>query len=607
MRRRLVAVGALVLLLAPAGSVAAQRPPPEPARVAADPDSEMARLRQAGAYEAAGNLDAATAVLAEVLERNPASLTALLAYERLLNVQGRPGAVLPAVDRLLAMQPASVLGHQVRLRVLAQVGDDAAVAAAAATWVRATPGVETPYREAALVWRQRGEARQAIALLEQGRRSIPEHDALALELGDAYAEAGDVRRAAAEWARAVGPDGRGFLLVQRRLQSQPDAGAAAITHLVEQLSGGPATPGRQRAAALLAIDAGLEPRAQRLASDLAARAPAAQREQVLIEVARRADGAGLYRLAAWSYNELLSDMRDSGAGLAIRTRVAELALLAGDTALAAEVYRQLEHASAAGSPQRREAMTLRLQLTIREADLDRATAQFDTFRSEFPRAPELDELAARLAAGYLDRGDVAAAGRVLAGVSGPHAARLRGRIYIRRGEIGRAREELLSAAPLLQGREATETIALVALLSRVSPAGGEFVAQVTAAAGDERAAIIGGALDATARMAPAERAAVLEFVATLADGSDMAGEADLLRGEIITQLARTHEAPAALLALARRSIGHAALSDDAVTADAAGEEARVLLEKLILDYPRSALAPQARRELERLPRPGARR
>jgi hypothetical protein len=45
-----------------------------------------------------------------------------------------------------------------------------------------------------------------------------------------------------------------------------------------------------------------------------------------------------------------------------------------------------------------------------------------------------------------------------------------------------------------------------------------------------------------------------------------------------------------LLALARR----------ALTADGGGQDAVVLLERLILDYPRSTLAPQARRELQRM-------
>jgi hypothetical protein len=605
--RRHGATLACTLLLAggglAAGPAAAQRPDGAQ-HTSAAADSEMARLRHAAEQEQAGQLEAATEVVAAVLRDNPTSLTALLTYERLLNVQGRAADVLPAADRLLAEQPASVLAHQVRLRVAARLDDSAAIERAVSAWVQATPQVETPYREAALVWRGRGDGRRALEVLEQGRRRVDRPDALALELGDAWLADGDLRRAAAEWARAVGPEGRGVLLVQRRLQALPDGGAAVIPLLVEQLAGAPRTAGRQRAAVLFAIEAGLEPRAQRLAGELAAMTPAQEREQVLVELARRADGGGLHRLAAWSYGELLRDVRDPAAGLAIRTRVAELALMAGDTALAADVYRQLEAAAATGSPQRREALALRMQLTMREGDLAQAAAQLDTFRAEFPRAPEVDATAARLSLRLLEQGDVAAAVRVLDGVAGPHAARVRGRIHIRAGNIAAARQELMAAAPMLQGREATETIAMVALLSRISPDGGEFVARAVASEPEERRALLAGAVDATRRLPAPERAAVLEFVAAMADASGMGEEAERIRGEIVARMPRSHEAPAAILALARSSLQRSA--GDGPGREAAGEEARLLLEKLILEYPRSALAPQARRELEQLQRRSSR-
>jgi TolA-binding protein len=88
----------------------------------------------------------------------------------------------------------------------------------------------------------------------------------------------------------------------------------------------------------------------------------------------------------------------------------------------------------------------------------------------------------------------------------------------------------------------------------------------------------------------AERAAVLNFLAEAADAAGIHEDATALRREIVETLPLTHEAPAALLTLARRAV------EDPETE----EEARVLLEKLIVDYPRSALAPQARTELQRL-------
>jgi tetratricopeptide (TPR) repeat protein len=578
-----------VLLMAGALPAAAQRPAAgSPAQT--DLNSELARIRDATVLESAGDLKGAEAIVIDILNDNPASLTALLTYERLLGVQGRLPDAMPAVDRLIELDPHSVIGHQVRLRVYADLDDAARIEWAAATWIETSPNLETPYREAAVVWRRRHEVARAIAVLEQGRRRIDRPDALALELGDAYADAGDMQRAAAEWARAVGPEGRGFLLVQRRVQAQPDGGARAIPLLVDQLSGGSPSLGRRKAAALLSMDAGLDRRAERLARELAAQVPSTEREQLLVELARRADAAGLYRVAIWSYDEMLSGAREPGSALAIRTRLAELALLAGDTARAADVYRHLEKASVSGSPQRRQAMALRLQLTIREGDLTRAAAELDSFRTEFGQAPELDATAALLATRYLDRGSVADAERVLAGVNGPRSAHVRGRLFIRSGDLARARHELLRAAPQLQGREATESIALAALLMRVSPQGGDLIARAIAADDAERQRLVHDARTGTERFPAGERAAVLEFMAAIADGAGLIEDADAIRREIVTRLPRTHEAPGALLALARRALGERGSADEAI----------VLLEKLILEYPRSALAPQARRELDRL-------
>jgi hypothetical protein len=592
--RAALAVSTLRLACAALLTLAAAVPPPLSAQ-GADALPELTRLRTAAQHESAGDLAAAERVVREVLDHNPGSLTGLLTLERLLNVQGRPADVLPAVDRLLELEPGSAIGHQTRLRVHALIGDPARIDAAASAWIRAAPNLETPYREAAAVWRERGDTRRAIAILEQGRRRIDRADALALELGDAHAAGGNPARAAAEWARAIGADGRGFLLVQRRLQSQPDAGAALIPMLIDQLSTPEAGTGRRRVAALLAIDAGLEQTASRLAQEIAAAASSAEREQMLVEIARRADGAGLHRAAAWSYNALLRDVRDPGAGLALRARVAELALLAGDTALAADAYRQLEHTAAAGSPQRRHAMAVRLQLTLRDGTLARAVAQVDSFRAEFPQATELDALAGSLAMRHLEAGDVAAAGRAVAGLTGPRASQARARLHIRAGDVARAREELLAAAPQLQGREATESIALAALLSRTTPAGGELVARAVAADETERAAQLRAVSAQSRGLNATERAAVLDFMAGLADAAGLDEDAVALRTEIVESLPRSHEAPGALLALARRAVQRGDSLDTA----------RVLLERLIVEHPRSTVAPQARRELARLHEEGS--
>jgi hypothetical protein len=62
----------------------------------------------------------------------------------------------------------------------------------------------------------------------------------------------------------------------------------------------------------------------------------------------------------------------------------------------------------------------------------------------------------------------------------------------------------------------------------------------------------------------------------------------------VDEFPQTPEAPAALLSLARSLIDRRAPEGDV----------RLLLERMIMEYPRSALVPQARRELAQLAGPG---
>src|SRR5690606_2353023 len=176
---------------------------------------------------------------------------------------------------------------------------------AIAEWVSATPALETPYREAATVWRNRGQPQRAVDLLERGRRRIDREDALALELGDAYAALNDPDAAAREWSRAVGEAGRGLMLVERRLQMLPDGGARIIPPLVRYLSDEPVTLARQRAAAMLAMEAGLEADAVRSLRQLATIVQPEERESLFVELARRADAADLHMMALEAYSGLL--------------------------------------------------------------------------------------------------------------------------------------------------------------------------------------------------------------------------------------------------------------------------------------------------------------
>ncbi|HEX6694132.1 MAG TPA: hypothetical protein VF035_05425 [Longimicrobiales bacterium] len=553
----------------------------------ADLNAELAAIREGGVLEARGDLAGAERITRALLEKNPRALTTLITLERLLTMQGRVIELAPYVDRLLASDPYSVIGHQMRVRLYATVNRPADLKRAADDWIRATPDVETPYREIARVWQQRGDIGEAAAVLEQGRARIG-GTALALELGDVFAAQSDYARAAAEWGRAIGDDGQAFLPVQRRIQMLPDGGAAAIPSLVTRLRSNPTTWQRRRAAVQIALDAGLVADAAAIAQPLLKDMPSAERVRFLTDVGRRADQGRFDRMAYWAYGELLRLDNDTTRALAVRSRFAQLAMAVGDTARAAQLYRDLEKAAAPGSPQRRQALAARIQLEGTRGNAQKALADLAAFRTEFPNAPELDEAAARVGAALLEAGDLARAKTAVTGITGAHSGMLRGRIYLRNGDVDEARAQLLSSAPALHGAEATDALALAALVARLSRPGADLLARVLGAPPADGDAAAHMLLTESRTLAAGERAALLDYAALLADRADAVERAELLRREIIAEHGTSAEAPAALLALAR-----AMLSRDGGAGDAG-----LLLERLILDHPKSALVPQARRQLD---------
>jgi tetratricopeptide (TPR) repeat protein len=546
-------------------------------------------LQEATAREAAGDMVGAVRLLEGVLAHEPASVQALLAYERVLRAQGQLAGVLPVLERLLEVEPGSALGHQLRVRVLAELDRVTELEVALEGWIRATPKLETPYREAARLWQERGDHARALRVLERGRSSLGRSEALGLELGDVAFALGDPKRAVREWERAIGPDGRGFTLVRRRLAAAPDGGARVVPGLIEALISGRSSPARQRAAVELAIVAGRAEQAERIGRKVVGSLAAGERAGFLIEVARRADGAKLPGLAYWAYGALLTVRAEQP--LAVRGRLGALALELGDTAAAREHFLVIERAYESGSVERRQAVAVRIELTAHAGKVDAAVEDLGRFRREFPEAPETDRLAGELAGLLLDRGDRAAAERALLGTSGPRSGLVRGWIALHEGDLAGARAAFLTAAPGLKGAEATAAIALVTLLRRLSPAGGELLARALplVAAGNVGEGV-GLLVEEGAGLERLERAAMLEYAAGLADRAGLEAESERIRRTIVTELPETPEAPMALLVLGR-SLG-------ARAADRG--EARSYLERLILEHPRSALVPQARRELDHL-------
>jgi len=552
---------------------------------------ETRLLREAAARESRGDLEGAERVLRRLLEASPASSGGLFALERVLRTKGEPRAILPAVDTFLAHDPDASGVRYLKLRVLADLDSLDAVRAEGDHWLREQPTQEATWREVARIYERAFGGEEALAVLRRGREAVHRDDALALEIGDLLVAAGDVTGAVSEWAKAAAGSGADVRTVTRRILELPAGRTEAGTELVTALARSE-DPARLRTAAGIALELRLQEQALALSRRVAGRLEDRARDAFLSDVARRARDADLGELAAWAYGQLGQDAESPAERRQFDQRLVDLSLARGDTATALEAQRRVVASFTPGSVDRRQATARVLELEAASAPPDELKALLADFRREFPNAPEMDRLTATVAGALLARGDDEGANAMLEGIEGPRSALQRGYLLLAAGQVAEGRKALLLALPGMPPAQATEVIQFAGLLGRLSPPSARLVAQAGVRAhegkGDEAAEALGGAVD----QAPEEeRPTLLAEAARLAADGQTAAD---LRARLVEAYPDAPEAPDASLALARF---HA-------TRPEGRAEAIRLLEDLVTRTPNAAVAPAARREIERLRRAG---
>ena len=430
---------------------------------------------------------------------------------------------------------------------------------------------------------------RALQILRRGREAAGV-DALAMEIGDMLAARGDRDGAVDEWLRAIGDDGAQTTAIARRVQGLTQGRDAAGRRLVRSLARSDLLP-RRRAGARIALDLGLGPEALDLSKEVASDLDGRAREMFLNDVARRAREKDLVRTASWALSELGGDASTPAERRRFDQRILDVALAAADTAAALDAQRRIAASFSAGSVDRRRAMAQVIRFEGADADPGRLGELLKNFRDEFPNAPELDDLAATVAAGLLARGDAAGAAAVLEGIEGPRSGVERAYLLFDAGEVEEGRRALLLALPGLEPSDATEVIQMVGLMGRLSAEGAELLATAMVRAHRGQASEAVRALTEGAEsLRRDERPPVLAEAARIAQRGELPSEAALIRERIVTEFPDAPEVGEAALALAR----YRAASSDGVAA------AIALLEELITSRPNAAVVPDARLELERL-------
>lgn len=563
---------------------------------------ELIRLE---AFERAGQLSRALAGIDSLLDAAPTNPGVVLLGERIYRRVGRLEEFAGRVQRAVNLQPRAVVLRQVQLRVLVELGRLDAFHEAGEAWLTATPGDATAYREFAAALVRLGERDEADRVLRLGLGTVDSPVVLSVELADLYIAGNRWDQAAAQWiAMLDASSGFGPELISRRLERLATGATELSIALVKGLRGA-SEPEAQEVLAIAALYAG-ESQLARDAAEKALEARAIRRGDAFVgRFARVAVSRGQPGLAAWAYRRLLSELEDDALRLDLAQQVVRYDLSAADTSEALSVLEEFLDRAEPRTPGHRWANAERTRLLAARGATGEAFRLLERHRRLYANDPQLAELALAVAEADLSRGRLEEASRVLElvpstsgdpSVAGRLSA-IRGGMALYAGDFEAAREELEAAVSVSTGEERGAALRLLRFLREAHEDELRAVAraQRRASRGEHLRAAEGLIDDLAGARRSAARPGLLLWAGELALEGDALELAETVLAAIPERYPESGEAPVALMR-------HGEVLADAGRTD----EALALLERLIIDYPASALTPIARRRLaelqERVPR-----
>jgi tetratricopeptide (TPR) repeat protein len=537
---------------------------PAPARAQAQPGLPMRalELEQAGKWREA--LSAYRAALDE-------SMTAsILGIERVYDQLGKRDSILPLIDSLVTKRPREPMLRTVQLRTLAYLHRDEAAAAAFERWVLIAPRDAVPYREYARLLLDAGRSASADSVLQRAQRALGGTKDITVEMAQLRAATGLWELSAQSWREAMLTSPYLDQAAVFSLFPAPDSVRAAVRQVFRAP---PLQVESRRALALLELRWSSAREGWIALRELP---PSDDAAQAWTEFGDEAEASGAWLIA-----------RDAFAAALAHKPTRELAVRAANDALsgsdAASAVKLLEpYAAATDSESVRSVLPLRVRAL---SALGRAS---DAEALITANAPRLDTLArvrlVRMAAwGWVRAGDLARA-RAAMGTTpmGEDEDRTMGWISLYEGDLKSARR-------ILKRSSETDPDLLLALAllgrTKVDSAPAVGAAFLALARGDSADAAT--RLEAAAPQVPDAGALMLNAAARIVAARHDDSTAIALWQRIVTDHASAPEAAEAELEWARTLRRHG---------DSAAAVQR--LEHMILTYPRSALVPQARRELD---------
>ena len=558
--------------------------------------SEQRTVARAERLRASGRAAEAASALREHLARAPASPGALALLGELALESGEAVAFVPYAEAAVLADPDQEVVRQWWVRGLTGAGMLDSALAVSGRWLEEAPVLSASRLARADVQVAVGDTAGAIRTLDDavdpGRELLARFADLLLAVGD-----GD--RLAAVWVELLALTPPATDEVEAGLRSAGADGAPARATSFERLRARLAGR-RDRASGAGAIVALRLGRAE-AARALAEAAPAPDDPEAaafLREYVREAEAAKLPGEIAWAARRLAGLSARPADRLRWLALAGDQALAAGETASARQVFEELIRASTPGDgPHQLASRRLFGLLAADAASLAEAAAVLDRYVRQYPDSAAVEAgLRGDLALGHARAGDLGIAEalvadarkRIRVAASGRlDAAAARLALYAGRRDSARERASRSAREAEIGAAERTRRLRLLTLLqaadsAEIRIAGGAALGLLAAPVAFDP----GPALrELAGRPASSGRSVVLGFLADAAADAGRAGIADALRRRIVLQHPGSPEAPAALLDLARTS---------------APADAAAWLEQLIVGYPRSALAPVARRMLAEL-------
>ncbi len=552
-------------------------------------------LERATGLEQAGRDEEAMRALEHLLDEQPLSVSALVLLAQMAERSGDPGRVLPAAEAAAGLDDSGRAAfRQLWIRALHAAGLRDSALTSAMRWTEEQPTEPSAYVELSGLWARSGDAGAAIRTFEAGRAAIGSDHLFVQELAALQAERGAYAAAAAEWRAMLAWGEPGIDAVERRIIDAGTRRPEALDALRAEIAVSETTFTERKGGLGLALLLGESAWAKEIVQGLVADLAGPAGSEVLRDFVARARASGDLGGAAWAAHSLADRSRSRDEVLYWTAMKADLFYEAGDLEGARESFRRLASDVPPGSDLYGLSLRRLHALTV-DDDLDGAEAILREHKDLYPEDDLASiEMSVRSARGWMNEGNLERARGVVEAVSPADAdqaalqAGVLGRLEILAGrpEAARGHLELAAAVPtgrpgfriealeLLSVVEGTDSASLVTLGNGV----------MAATASDDSRPLV----ESVTRWSSETRRGGDRMAALAARELEAAGHpeaARTVRIAIVEGWPGSAAVPRALLELARGG----RIEDP--------DEATEWLERLIVDYPESALAPVARRLL----------